>query len=585
VEQFRKQPPASDQLTLYELYAAQMRAGDETPLDEKLFRLCIEQGRFHIFIDGLDEIISQLPSLWQDSSFLHNVISESSESLFTKVIITCRSSFFSDKTLAEHSLRISKFSLIAFDQGQAEAYFEAAFPSDLTKKRAALKLLEELTPTKGEVLPFVLDVIRYILQRGSATAGDARPNFDSMLLSVNLNVDTILWRICAREAGKQDLHLEPDDQLWILATLAATAHRAPWLEEALPQYASETLGRPVPEQAFNWFLEHPFLIRSADRLIRFRFDFLQDHFANLYLGLVLRGQLTDGQFSTDIVLYLVSEYCGLNSSFNRDLAVRISQDMDTAKLKVIDLISALRRKRENLRLNVQEYASVVFRLFGILLQWLIRDGRATIPANTALALDIFGADNGTRLCGVCIVDDGGLQEAKIRLDLSGLTIEDSVFLGYSDFWSCRADATTRFERCRIQNCHGQAQSRHGMRDATFGLSCVLDGTAIKNIRGMALKMGAKRSQAEGAVRTLLADFRSAGGSKPKLKGYLQDYYKSQGPFSFNEVWDLLIQDQIVVSEDDKWFRVNPKYATHVEKFVYDALPFEVIDHVINGLLE
>jgi thymidylate kinase len=79
VEQFRKQPPAVDHLTLYELYVAQMRHNDEPLLEEKLFRLCLEQGQFQLLIDGLDEIISQLPPLWKDIVFLDSIINLASE--------------------------------------------------------------------------------------------------------------------------------------------------------------------------------------------------------------------------------------------------------------------------------------------------------------------------------------------------------------------------------------------------------------------------------------------------------------------------------------------------------------------------
>jgi hypothetical protein len=200
-------------------------------------------------------------------------------------------------------------------------------------------------------------------------------------------------------------------------------------------------------------------------------------------------------------------------------------------------------------------------------------------------MDIFGAENGSAVRGLCIVDDGGLQEVKLRFDFVGLTLEDCIFVGYTDLWSCRADSTTRFNGCRIQGCQGAPSIRAGLRGANFGSSCVMDGAALRSIKAVSAKVGARRLQAEGAVRGLLGDFgsRSKGISGAIRKEHMRDRYKSDGLFGFTEVWERLLKQGVIIEDAAQKYKINPQLAKKVGKFLFDALPFEEVDVVVSEL--
>ena len=113
-------------------------------LDRKSFEINYELGNLLIIFDGIDELISTIPSFTLES-FLKNVSKIEAGIGRGKIIVNCRDTYIEDyleNLDSESSYEMDIFQLLPFSKDEAEEYFEMHFQQP-RKIKNGLKLLDD----------------------------------------------------------------------------------------------------------------------------------------------------------------------------------------------------------------------------------------------------------------------------------------------------------------------------------------------------------------------------------------------------------------------------------------------------------
>lgn len=289
-----RQHAQNSPITPYHFYEAlcSVNGDRENMLSETLFRMNLEAGNFLLVIDGLDEVMSKA-SYFNVSQFLKDLQSFNTETSYSKVIITCRT-YFWDKTETELET-IEALNIRPFNLDQSKSFFEASFKGEVGTIRKSLRFAETFRlPREGSdshFHPYVLDLIRSIVEKegGGAQLYDA--TFTSDILEPNYPNDYVVFKVCARELHRVS-QISVDEQLLFFTHLAVKhkgSVRMPWLDELL----LEALSKPLDESNREAFKSHPLLMITGN-VLRLRYDFLVDYFKSIYLTQHMRA---DGRYA------------------------------------------------------------------------------------------------------------------------------------------------------------------------------------------------------------------------------------------------------------------------------------------------
>ena len=568
------------QFKIYNFYEALFEITDSISekLTEDVFRINIDAGNILLIIDGLDEVISKIPN-FNVKEFLKSINDSSSALGGGKAIITCRTHFWKSLELPEDIYSIIE--LEPFNKQQAKQFFEKSFGSDEGKIKKALKLSDEFRFPKSDNTniydPYVLDIIRSLVNYDKETIEIDLSQFSSKLLKNSIKNDYIIYRVCDRER-KRIGQILVDDQIKFFIYLAVEK-RGIIKVENLKIEIEEALKKQVDNTNIEAFKSHPF-IKIIDSVITFRYDFLADLFRSIYISEYFdftSGTVEINNFFIDVI----SENCWLGSAINQDIINRLEHWNVDDYFLVYDLISQI-IKREDIILNKKR--KVIANIFNLSLSINQNYFSNDIFHNTELIKNLFSKSNNV-IENLCIINIG--IDYNIRFDFSGIHVYNAFINNYSLFWSCNFDENTKFTKCHFINLtHSKKFS--GVSKAQL-IDCTYDSEVESSLKRIELSDVNRTEQSKTFLNDFLHLFFSNGRLgrqwedkiiRPRYYGinkYNHDYKKTIRILKKHEL--LLITEE----KEGTKFSIQDNYKEEVIRFIKDGSISNIINNIIKEL--
>lgn len=518
-----KQHVNRDNLDLYDFYEASSQLSHKPAINEDIFRLNIDNGNILVIVDGLDEIISKVDDFNLDN-FLKSIHDYSNEIGNGKVLITCRN-YFWDKSNPVHNFE--SVELLPFDIDLAKEFFKQYFPHNEKLVNKGLKLANNLLRGSNEYIPFVLDIISYILREESDNSDFEDPSFITDLLNIQIKNDYILYKLCEREGLKLGTP-NVDYQIRFFIKLA-TNFNSIIKSDKIRNLIADTFIEKVDEDQIK---AHPVLLYK-DNTITFRYDFLEEHFKNVYLGLLFKQV-----FSVDLVsLEIMNSYIKFNSVFIDDCCTRLGVLDDNRKLVLINIINEIISFKECKGFMKEKAISAVFQ---IVLKNLQKTASLNIQKTTEIMKDLFYS-NGT-IKYLALEKINVINSPKIIFDFSNLKLSDCYFSEYDYFWECKFDTNTYFNNCILSCLDAKDGIVTSAKSNNFNLkTCVIDESIEKVLHKRTEHIGNLRQRKINDLRIFLKLFYKHGNMIAEKETILRSKYKGQ----FNEMSKLLSEVNLV----------------------------------------
>ncbi|MGP1993191.1 caspase family protein [Zobellia laminariae] len=479
-------------LNLYNFYEALFEITDniQEKLSEEVFQLNIDAGNILIIIDGLDEVISKIPN-FSVSEFLESIKSSTTDLSNGKVIITCRTHFWDNSNFSDDPFTIIE--LEPFNEKQSEEFFNISFGSSNTRKiNKALKLANDFkfpgNKAKHIYHPYVLDIIRSIIENEEDTINLDLSELNSSFLKNKIKNDYIIYRVCDREI-KRVGQINVDKQIQFFIYLSVEK-RGVIKVSNLKNEIEKSLNTTIDKTNVEAFKSHPFL-KIIDSVITFKYDFLSDLFKSIYLSSFFNYESETNEISlffTDIV----SESCWFGSVLNSDVVKRIEQWEENDKLLVSDLISQVKTNHSDI-----DSKKIIANIFNLCLTINHKFNQNNIITNTALLRDLF-EDQPNHIKGLSIININNDQN--ILFDFENQKVFDSIIDNYDNFWKCKFNKDSHFYNSELLNLNNKFSD--SVLDRSNFIDCSFDSTIEKSLTTLMSKTENKTS----IIKKFLQDF-------------------------------------------------------------------------------
>jgi len=561
----------SENINIYDFYAALCDYNSEEKLSKELFRINIDAGNILLLIDGLDEVISKIPG-FNTTAFLNSIYEISKNIGEGKVIITCRTHFWELTDLPKRKFNIIE--LLPFNEEQTNLFFQRSFTED-KKQKKALKIAKEFNfagTLNNTFHPYVLDIIRSIINDKESIEIDLS-EMSSKFLKSKIKNDYIIYRICDRER-KRIGQISVDEQI-VFFTYMATHRYGAINKENFNEEIKIALKKHVDSTNIEAFKSHPFLY-ERDRTITFRYDFFTDYFRSIFLSNFFKfTNDVESIESNSIFFNLIRDYCWHGSTMISDIVGRIDSWDEDDILYASDLIDRI-SKTESIELP--ERRKIISNYFIVCLELNFATKSNSTLENTKLLNMLFG--NNTTINNLSIIN----LNSSVKFDFTGLYFNECYFDNYGSFGECRFDDNTIFHKCYLLNIKFNKVGNVIPSDR------FQDCTKDKNIEE-AFKMNAdlnvsKTEQAKNFLDSYFHLFYSNGmlGRQwedsvisPRFGGI--DKYK----YGYKSTSRILKKHNVVFVNRElnrNKLEINPEYKENISRYVKDGTVSEIISKLI-----
>lgn len=458
-------------LNLYNFYEALFDITDniQEKLSEEVFQLNIDAGNILIIIDGLDEVISKIPN-FSVSDFLESIKSSTTDLSNGKVVITCRTHFWDNSNYSNETFTIIE--LEPFNEEQTREFFNISFGKDNNRKiNKAIKLAEDFkfpsNDGKHIYHPYVLDIIRSIIENEDDTLNIDLSDLNSTFLKNKIKNDYIIYRVCDREI-KRVGQVSVDKQVQFFIYLSVEK-RGVIKVSNLKNEIEKSLNHSVNKTSVEAFKSHPFL-KIVDSSITFKYDFLSDLFKSIYLKSFFDYDSGENQISlfyTDII----SESCWFGSILNMDIVKRIDHWNENDILLVSDLISQVKLIHSS-----KDSKKIIANIFNICLVINHHFNQNNIVNNTKLLRDLFEQQI-NQIIGLSIININ--SEQNIIFDFTNLNVYDSIIDNYDNFWKCKFSDESKFYNSELLNLN--SKFNNSVLEKTNFIDCSFDSSIEKSL--------------------------------------------------------------------------------------------------------
>jgi hypothetical protein len=568
-----------ESLNLYNFYEAlfDITENIQEKLSEDLFQLNVDAGNILIIIDGLDEIISKIPN-FDTANFLRSIQLSSNDLGNGKIIITCRSYFWDTSEFTND--RFSIIELEPFTEHQAKEFFRKSFSLDAVKINNAIKLANDFKfPANDNTSiyhPYVLDIIRSIVDSEHNLIDFELSELNSTCLSRNIINDYITYRVCDREI-KRVGQIVVDEQVVFFIYLSVN-RRGSVKSDNLEHEVRSALGKKVDKTTIEAFKSHPF-IDCSNGTLSFKYDFLSDLFKGIY---ITRFFEFDNDF--DVVdeefMNVMIESCCYCSPVSVDVSKRITSWKDDNLLLASDFISQVK-----LITNKVKKSKVAANIFNLCLTINHEFYNNDIDNNTELLINFFG-ENSNHLDGVMIIDLN--FDKNVRFNFKGLTISNSIFDNFGNFWKCKLDEDTKFISSELLNLNSNVSG--AVLNKNSFIDCVFDSDLDAALNRMKQSNNNKLERTKTFVHDFFHLFVSDGRIgrqwehkviSPRFPGINKlnlPYKKVIGSLHDNGL--LLITDEL----GKRKFSIADNNKANVNNYLKDGTLSDPITNVIKELL-
>lgn len=563
-----------EKLSLYNFYEALCDISDvfEEKLSEELFRLNIDAGNLLIIIDGLDEVISKLNN-FDVENFLNTIKEYSSQIGGGKVIITCRTYFWDKSTFSENKYHLIE--LTPFTEQQAEQFFKKSFNNEIKKVSKALKIAKNFkTPNSHNnefYHPYVLDIIRSIIEYDEATLFLDFSNISSRFLAETNKTDYIIYKVCEREVKRVN-QIKIDDQLDFFIYLS-TMRRGILDIDELGIHLKRALKVDINDVNIEAFKSHPFLKRYENKLM-FRYDFLEDVFKSIYIANLLNSE--ELNFNIDSTfLDIITDKCWFGSPLNSDISNRMKSWAENELLVFNEILE---------KVNVINDLSLTANLFSLAMTIQHKFKQNNVIENTSLLKDLFGRGNQIEKLSLRNIN----KDHNIKFDFTGLIVRDSTFDNYNLFWDCTFNDESKFIDCSLINIKNDKKNQN-IKASNF-INCSYDSEIENSLK----KFEAFSQNRNELLKNFVSDFFHLFYSNGKLGRQWEDKIIkprfpgiNRGNIDYNKLIKLLKKNRLIIitiEMNRNKLSISEDKKEEIIKFIKDGTISQTIGVLINDLI-
>jgi hypothetical protein len=561
---------------IYDFYLAQMKKKDfdGKGFSKELLKLSVDNGNLLIVLDGIDEVIAKLGTGFDVSSFITSISESYTTNLEkTKIIITCRDYFWD--TL-EYKTKVEEITLEPFSEDLAAVFFQKYFAGDQAKISKALKMASEfrLSSDKKDsdliYIPYVLDMIGYLIKQHSEFGGHNNVKAKARLLSPAMSNDFLVLSVCEREVTKLG-NFSIDDQVGFLINLA--------IQESgyVTDYNIKNLSNcDIDDLTIEKLKAHP-LLRYSHGKINFRYDFFYEYFKGLYIYsyyLDLNVSKLD-----DKLIELIGSYLRYGNQLCSTLSRKLeySDSLVYFTMETVEQLNKLVDFAEPSEKS--KYLSAISSCFVMAITLLIESGDKKFDSSSAtdLLTTIFGDSGGGEISGVALINILAGDSKKLTFDLKSKTIRKSHFERYDFFWDCAMDENTHF----VTSNFYQLEPRKGLRPAVIPSFEDCDTIDIQHVINKRIEEENEQSERiTESLKKVFELFKERGNFYPQK----QQYIKSK--IVTNNLLPTLLKNGVIEDyTDDKkptlrQYRVSNEYR-NILKFIDQGTPCIELDRVLS----
>ncbi|MES2675141.1 MAG: TIR domain-containing protein [Pseudomonadota bacterium] len=555
---------------LYELYSQVIAVDGDVQItyDKATFEVALITGRLVLVIDGMDEIISLFPETFNLDLFLKSIEELNSQLASCKVVITSRNDVF-DLALMEKYEHLHRFQLLGFDEAACESYLKRRFRHLSQSESLKNKVLSNIRPLlqsdeKQRILPFVVDLLSSLAEDSSDEDVSIDLSFNGKNYESNEEItDYLVYSVLRREWQRQKIEIPVEDVLDIFLEISSN-HKDHFLksdfEEIVNIFCSGN-----SNDLFVKMLRNPLLIIDGD-LCRFKYDFIADYFKSLYIINSINSKSSSNEFIKLIAknTYGENEVMTGVSKYYSEKSVILVENCKTiiSSLKKIIIPSDVMSKNDS-----------NFRAIAFLVKLCVISNKCNNSKEQFKSLLVTLFENNSVFKNLAVY---GEQTA---LDLVGISLVDSRFVGYKNFSKSKFEDTQVYN-CFFDSCFNDSPSKT-FTNGAFN-SCRL-GDLESVIKGAEEKSERERALIENELRNFLNSFFHRGAFSDKKIEYIKmsTRIKSINRAFFNR----LIKDDIIKVKVEKSSETFYVIAPHYEESVHGFLSNNKIDRRIEKIIQ
>lgn len=573
----------SNELDLYKFYEADYedRLATNQAFGKKLenveFKCNLDNGNIVIIIDGLDEVITRLGELFDMNNFLETIHTFTSNIGNGKVIITTRN-YFWDK-FKTNGTKFQNIEVCPFNLDLAKDFFNIYFNNKHSLVEKALEIATDWMPdrSKNQYIPFVLDLVTYIIESRVDSENIQDSLFESEILNQNIYNDYLLFKVCERELIKLDKALSVDAQIQLFIKIAST-YNCKISVTQLEAELSDLTKNSYTSKTLESIKSHPILkwLTLSNELI-FKYDLFDEHFKNLYLGLLVNSKV---ELNTKLI-QILADFNNYKSSFQSTLVKRISSFNDESKFQILNVIEGIKSYKLD---NLDVTREIKNRALSSIFIFTLKSFPNNIVKNTELLIEFF-LSNGM-ICDLCLINCNSINSPKIIFDFSDLKLINCTFQNYEYFGDCKFNDKTLFVNCVFERLSLKPQMSYAFKSHNFK-HLEADDNFKDTLRSKSIETGNTKKDIIDDVKNFLTSFYTRGQIYTISPILLRKKYKSK-VVPLQEIIRLFEEEGVCFSyinskREDK-FAVNDEYKEMLIQFLSNGKNSLKIETVLKILI-
>lgn len=575
----------ANELDLYKFYEAdyEERLAKNQVTGKKLdnveFKCNLDNGNILIIIDGLDEVITRLGDLFDINSFISSIYKFTSNIGNGKVIITTRN-YFWDKYNKLSGSKIQSVEVCPFDLDLTKEYFNTYFNSNQKFVEKAIEIATDWMPDKSkkQYIPFVLDLITYIVESRYDSDIIQDSLFESEILQPQIYNDYLLYKVCERELIKLDNILTVDLQIQLFINISTT-YNSKISEKQLIKELSDLTRSNYTNKTLESFKSHPIIkwLSETKELI-FKYDFFEEHFKNIYLGLLINSKI---EFNNKLV-EILADFNNYNSFFQNTLVKRITNFNEEIKFQILHIIEQIQNSNVELIGITREIKN---RALSSVFIFTLKSFTNNITKNTELLLEFFMSNN--IINNMSIINCHSINSPKIIFDFSGLTLRNCTFQNYEYFGQCKFDDKTLFEYCKFEKLSLNQKLDYPFKPHNFKHPDA-DNNFKDTLRSKSIEKGNTKREIIDDVKDFLKSFYTRGQIITLSPELLRKRY-SYKVVPYKNMVDIFEKEgvchQYVSPKREDKFEINENYHESIIQFITNGKNSVKLENILQILIQ
>ena len=552
-------------IDLFDLY--KVSTDQKNLFTRDLLRLTLDDGHIILVLDGIDEVISNLANKFDFRNFIHTIVNEYCfNNGNCKIIFTCRNQFWEELSISEHS-GISIVTLQPFGLKKANKFFQLAF-EDEAKQRQALRILNKFNNNKETYIPFMLDTVKYLIEKKAGDAAKIANEVDadnelvkekdnSFLLNgypilKSDSHDYLIFKICGHEYKKYK-YFSIEKQLNILIKLAVDFDGVIEINQLFK--LDDTIDNLKTITLKEHLLLDVVSTGYGEKLI-FKYDFLKKYFSQVCVSKFILEQ-DENNIKKEILD--VFNFVGYANVFSKEILDRVQYSLIGNEIDFLDFVILC---FEVIKSDYSGDDKIIYFSNSFLLFLYIYINVFSKKPNDFLDY-VFVQKGVIRDFYLKNISPIYNSSKKITFNFEDVVFRNSHFENYDFFWDCTFNHNTIFENCRLVSIKNRPTAKNKISPNIFK-SSFIDPSLSDAVDDLFENIGNKEAKVRRNIERILQLFEYNGVFKPQK---IKRINAEVSNFNGNMVLQKLVKDQVVVKYSES-LMVEDEYIISEE---YDDL--------------